>query len=66
MLEKMPKVTSHGIYVTFKMAEVAVPRQMFVNFPWLIARLRVARNRMTARWKQMREAMRSEVCPNAG
>jgi len=34
------KVVSHGRYVTFKMAEVAVPRQMFRDILRLIARLR--------------------------
>ena len=34
------KVVSHGRYVTFQMAEVAVPRQMFVDILSLIARLR--------------------------
>jgi DDE family transposase len=34
------KVTSHGRYVTFQMAEVAVPRQMFHEILSLIARLR--------------------------
>jgi hypothetical protein len=34
------KVVSHGRYVTFQMAEVAVPRQMFANILSLIARLR--------------------------
>ena len=34
------KVISHGRYVTFQMAEVAVPRQMFVEILLLIARLR--------------------------
>ena len=34
------KVTSHGRYVTFQMAEVAVPRQMFADILSLIARLR--------------------------
>ena len=37
---KMPKVTSHGIYITFQIAEVAVPRQMFADILSLIARLR--------------------------
>ena len=32
------KVVSHGRYVTFQMAEVAVPRQMFAEFLSLIAR----------------------------
>jgi hypothetical protein len=34
------KVVSHGRYVTFQMAEVAVPRQMFAENLSLIARLR--------------------------
>ena len=34
------KVVSHGRYVTFQMAEIAVPQQMFVDILSLIARLR--------------------------
>jgi hypothetical protein len=34
------KVVSHGRYVTFKMAEVAVSRQMFAEIPSLIFWLR--------------------------
>ena len=34
------KVVSHGRYVTFQMAEVAVLRQMFQDILSLIARLR--------------------------
>jgi len=34
------KAVSHGRYVTFQMAEVAVPRQMFADILLLIARLR--------------------------
>jgi hypothetical protein len=34
------KAVSHGRYVTFQMAEVAVPRQMFQEILSLIARLR--------------------------
>jgi hypothetical protein len=34
------KVVSHGRYVTFQMAEVAVPRQMFQEILSLIDRLR--------------------------
>src|SRR3954454_22769851 len=34
------KVVRHGRYVTFQMAEVAVPRQMFAEILSLIARLR--------------------------
>ena len=33
-------IVSHGRYVTFDMAEVAVPRQMFQEILSLIARLR--------------------------
>jgi hypothetical protein len=36
------KVISHGRYVTFQMAEVAVSRQMFADILSLIARLRAA------------------------
>ena len=34
------KVVSHGRYVTFQLAEVAVPRQLFAKILSLIARLR--------------------------
>ena len=34
------KVVSHGRYVTFQMAELAVSRQMFKEILMLIARLR--------------------------
>ena len=34
------KVVSHGRYVTFQLAEVAVPRQKFAEILSLIARLR--------------------------
>jgi hypothetical protein len=34
------KVVRHGRYVTFQMAEVAVPQQMFADILSLIARLR--------------------------
>ena len=34
------RVVSHGRYVTFQMAEVAVPRQMFADILSLITRLR--------------------------
>ena len=34
------KVVSHGRYVTFQMAEVAVSRQVFAEILSLIARLR--------------------------
>jgi hypothetical protein len=34
------KVVSHGRYITFQMAEVAVPRRLFAEVLWLIGRLR--------------------------
>ena len=34
------KIVSHGRYVTFQLAEVAVPRRMFAEILFLIARLR--------------------------
>ena len=34
------KVVRHGRYVTFQLAEVAVPRQMFADILSLITRLR--------------------------
>jgi hypothetical protein len=34
------KVVAHGRYVTFQLAEVAVPRQMFAEILSLIVRLR--------------------------
>src|SRR3954453_17906245 len=37
------KIVSHGRYVTFQLAEVAVPRQMFAEILSLIARLRAPR-----------------------
>jgi hypothetical protein len=44
------KVVSHGRYVTFHLAEVAVPRRMFREILSLIARLRgAARGNVTGR-----------------
>jgi hypothetical protein len=34
------KVVSHGRYVVFQMAEVAIPRNFFADVPRLIAELR--------------------------
>ena len=42
------KVVSHGRYVTFQMAEVAVPRQMFGEILMLIARHRHQRDRQAS------------------
>jgi hypothetical protein len=36
------RVVSHGRYVTFQMAEVALPRQMFAGILSLIAQLRAS------------------------
>ena len=47
------KVVSHGRYVTFQMAEVAVPRQMFREILSLIARLRATRASVTGKWGQI-------------
>jgi hypothetical protein len=41
-LRRGPKGVSHGRYVTFQLAEVAVSRQMFVDILSLIARLRAS------------------------
>ena len=43
------KVVSHGRYVGFQMAEVAVPRQMFAEILSLIGRLRAPPARHEAR-----------------
>jgi hypothetical protein len=67
--EKVIKIgaefVSHGRCVTFQMAEVAVPRQIFADILALIARSRVppapARSRGT-----MRQAAMEEVCLGAG
>jgi len=40
LIEIGAKVVSHGRYITFQMAEVAVSRQMFADILMLIARLR--------------------------
>jgi hypothetical protein len=40
MIKIGAKVVSHGRYVAFQMAEVAIPRQMFQQILWLIAELR--------------------------
>ena len=34
------KLVSHGRYVAFQMAEVAIPRMLFAEILWLIAELR--------------------------
>lgn len=42
LIEIGAKVVSHGRYVTFQMAEVAVPRELFVDILRLIAKLRAS------------------------
>ena len=44
------KVVSHGRYVTFRVAEIGVPRQMFREILSLIARMRGARASVNCRW----------------
>ena len=58
------KVVSHGRYVTFQMAEVAVSRQMFAEILSLIARRGYRRHQHEGRWDQMRPTTR-EVCLDA-
>ena len=56
------KVVSHGRYVTFQMAEVAVPRQMFQEILSLIARLRAPpAPAHDKRWRQMQQTTAAEV-----
>jgi hypothetical protein len=56
------KVVSHGRYVTFQMAEVAVPRQMFAEFLSLIARPQAPPAPACQRRCQMRQTTKAEVC----
>ena len=61
------KVTSHGRYVTFQLAEVAVSRQMFADILSLIARLRAPPALgMNERRGHVRQATTGEVCRGAG
>jgi len=55
------KVVSHGRYVTFQLAEVAVSRQMFAGILSLIARLRAPPARMRSQRHRMRQATTAEV-----
>ena len=48
------KVVSHGRYVTFQMAEVAVSRQMFADILSLIARLRAHLRPHRGAWSDVR------------
>ncbi len=49
------KVVSHGRYITFQLAEVAVPRQMFAEFCRWSAIAGTPRAGMTENWRQMRQ-----------
>jgi len=60
------KVISHGRYVTFQTAEVAVPRQMFADILSLIARLRAPPAPARRAAGQVRRAIRGELCPGTG
>ena len=60
------KVVSHGRYVTFQMAEMAVSQQMFADILSLIARLRgTARPSMTSSEVRCGQITRGEVCLGA-
>jgi hypothetical protein len=56
------KVVSHGRYVTFELAEVAVPRQMVADVLSLIARLRAAPAPACGTLGQMQQTTTAEVC----
>jgi hypothetical protein len=55
------KVVSHGRYVTFQTAEVAVPRQMFQEILSLIARVRRRPHQRERARDQMRRATKAEA-----
>ena len=55
------KVVSHGRYVTFQLAEVAVSRQMFAEILSLIARLRAPPS-MKALWGRKARTYDGERC----
>jgi len=59
------KVTSHGRYVTFQLAEVTVPRQMFAEILSRIARLRAPPAPRMSGGVIVRQAARGEVCRRA-
>jgi Transposase DDE domain group 1 len=55
------KVVSHGRYVTFQLAEVAVSRQMFADILSLIAQFRTpTRAGMRGAWSDLRQATAAE------
>ena len=60
------KVVSHGRYVTFQMAEVAVPRQMFQEILSLMPGCGHRRRRHDERWRQMQQTTAAEVRLDAG
>ena len=59
------KVVSHGRYVTFQMAKVAVPREMFADILSLIARLRHRPRRVDERGPGRTEQIGGAVCLDA-
>src|SRR5271154_1332352 len=59
------KVVSHGRYVTFQLAEVAVSRQMFAEILMLIAQLRAPCASMSSAGSGDAPAMTAEVRPGA-
>src|SRR6185295_9668054 len=60
------KIVHHGRYVTFQMAEVAVPRQMFADILSLIARLRAPPAPACAARDQKARANEGRCVPRSG
>src|ERR1700752_4029680 len=68
LVKKGAKVVSHGRYVAFQMAEVAIPRQMFQEILRLIAELRPQPPPAPAgdvRWSCIQQQQTEGVRPNA-
>ena len=62
------KVVSHGRYIAFQMAEVAIPRHMFQEFCGSspnCGRSRRPRQREKGRWSCIQERLREELRPDA-
>jgi hypothetical protein len=62
---KGAKVVSHGRYIVFQMAEVAIPRQMFQEILRLIAELRPAATTSASVTCLMGMRSQEGLCPNA-
>jgi hypothetical protein len=66
LIKIVARVVSHGRYVTFQLAEVAVSRQMFKDALILIARLRRRPHQREGRCDRMRQTTMAEVRPDEG